>query len=201
MHNNPEMQKHFVGVGMKIKNILNHASDANELWKMSSGGLNQNSEYLQQNGKLLESTNQLPSDMKNFVQKKLQEQLDVNDSRGIFFRADSNLAKETASSPEMQKFIKDNIFRLYNGENVTGSGYFVSSRNLQLALGHADIYNAHIDTEGNLVAFIIDTYDFNKDDPMWEVRVARNIQEYGLLENYFEIIFIIIPKEEWVKFI
>ncbi len=67
---------------------------------------------------------------------------------------------------------------------------------MALSLGHVDIYNAHIDENGNFRALVIDTYDFNEGDPDYRVEIARNVQRHGLITNFYTINIIYIPREE-----
>ena len=68
-----------------------------------------------------------------------------------------------------------------------------------LALGHADIIDMHLDENNNLRAYVIDTYDFNEDDPDWRVNWAYNIQEHGLITNYYTITEISVPADIWTR--
>ena len=72
---------------------------------------------------------------------------------------------------------------------------------MALALGNADIYNAYIDEAGNFRAYVIDTYDFNKNDPRWTVEWAYNVQKNGLITNFYTVNTIVIPKEQLYEFI
>ena len=91
--------------------------------------------------------------------------------------------------------IQENLDKLIKGEVIKeASTYFASNENLQKALGHADILYTTLSENGDLYALVLDTYDFNADDPDWKVRIARNAQEAGLLRNYYTLMVIIIPK-------
>ena len=57
----------------------------------------------------------------------------------------------------------------------------------------------HLDKNNTLKAYVIDTYDFNEDDPSWQVEWAYNVQEQGLITNYYTITEISIPVEEWTR--
>ena len=74
------------------------------------------------------------------------------------------------------------------------STHFESDRNLKLALGHADILYTTMTPEGDLYALVLDTYDFNANDPDWKVRIARAVQDAGCLRNYYTLNVIFIPK-------
>ena len=197
----PEFQKWAIAGGMKIKRIKDNCYDADELWKASAYNFRQSAEYISQNGYLLNSTSALPPDLQKFVRRKVKEQLGVNDAKGIMFKPDSTLSQAIVSGTELKKFVRKNLQKLQNHEVVNGSTRFGSTDNLAYALGNADIYNAYIDSDGNFRAFVIDTYDFNKNDPNWMVEWAYNVQENGLITNFYTVNTILIPREQLYEFI
>ena len=42
----------------------------------------------------------------------------------------------------------------------------------------------------------MDTYDFNEFDPDWKVHIAYHVQKEGLIENYYILIYVLIPMQE-----
>lgn len=154
--------------------------------------------YIAQNGYLLESVSDLSPQFRSIVSKKLKQQIGRGDSKGLLLRPDSTLSKEIAHSPEIKEFIKENKNALLVGEVVSGSKCFASNDNLALSLGNADILNTYINKNGDIVSIVFDTYDFNPDDPRWEVEWAYNVQKHGLLTNFYTLNIIVIPKEEWM---
>ncbi len=168
--------------------------DATELWKLSADKFKHESKYLNENGILVSSVEQLPSKVRDIVRQKLKQQINKNNARGILFYSDSTLAQGIGESEEFVRYIRDNIEILSQGKIIeTGSTYFGSDENLKLALGHVDILFTEIDQNGNINAIIMDTYDFNKNDPDWKVQIAYNVQKHGLIENYYILIHVRIP--------
>ena len=47
---------------------------------------------------------------------------------------------------------------------------------------------------------IVDTYDFNKGETNILVKTGRELQDAGLIENYYSIIPVKIPPEKWKTF-
>lgn len=201
LHDFPEIEKRYINYGMKIERFKDNCYDADELWKAAAYNFQQSKEYISQNGYLLNSTSALPPDLQKFVRRKVKEQLGVNDAKGIMFKPDSTLSQAVVKSPELKTFIQENKESLQNGQIVNGSKSFSSTKNLSLALGNADIYNAYIDEAGNFRAYVIDTYDFNKNDPRWTVEWAYNVQENGLITNFYTVNTILIPREQLYEFI
>ncbi len=201
LHDFPEIEKRSINYGMKIYRYAKDCYDADELWKAAAYNFQQSEAYISKNGYLLNSTSALTPDLQRFVRKKVKEQLGVNDAKGIIFKPDSTLSQAIVSGTELKSFVRKNLQKLKNHEVVNGSATFNSSENLALALGNADIYNAYIDEAGNFRAYVIDTYDFNKNDPRWTVEWAYNVQKNGLITNFYTVNTIVIPKEQLYEFI
>ena len=136
----------------------------------------------------------------SIIKNKLIEQLGVKDAPGMMFTPESNLSQEIMNSKEFQKHVKKNLSELIKGNVIENSStYFKSNINLRLALGHADILYTGLDKNGNLFSFVLDTYDFNKDDPNLAVQVARSVSDSGLAAGYYTINVIFIPNSQFKK--
>lgn len=200
LHDYPYAESSFIYFGLLRKNLQKNIYDAIEFWKLAKSHLNENSQYIKDNGYILNSINQLPEYLKKYMHDKLHEQLGVTDSRGILLKSGSSLSRQISQSREFAELIKRNSMVLLNGKIVNKDSInFLSNENLHLSLGHADVLNAFIDSNGNLNAIIADTYDFNKDDPDWKVEWAYNVQENNLIENYFVLCIISIPFLQWIR--
>lgn len=200
----PILQKLGIDGGMLYKNIENQGKlyDAKELWKAASHDFKYSNNYINSNGSIINSVNELPERLQTIVSKKLQEQFGVKDKLGIIFTPESTLSQAIAKSPELKEHILRNIDRLKTGKTIIReSACLDSNKNLEYALKHADILYTQMDAQGNITALILDTYDFNAGDSMWEVQIARNVQESGLLRQYYTINIIIIPWQEWLNWI
>ena len=195
----PEFQKQAIGTALDIMDIppVNYIHDANNLWKIAADKFEHDSDYINANGMVIDSIEQLTPKVKDIVRQKLIQQIGKDNARGVFFNSTSTLAQGIGQSKEFQEYIVKNIDKLYNGEVIeSGSTYFKSNYNLRLALGHADILFAQIDKDGNISAIIMDTYDFNEFDPDWKVHIAYHVQKEGLIENYYILIYVLIPMQE-----
>ena len=196
----PSAQKFMIDEGLEVKKYTQGASDANDLWKISVQGLDKPSDYIKKNGKVINSVSDLSPRLKSFVTEKIKTQIYKSDCKGIYFHTNSSLSKSIGSSNELKTYIRKNIQTLAAGNTVSnGSVNFTSTENLHLSLGHADIIDMHLDKDNTLKAYVIDTYDFNEDDPSWQVEWAYNVQEHGLITNYYTITEISIPVEEWAR--
>lgn len=152
-------------------------------------------------GFLVNSISDLPFDFKDTVRAKVKQQLGVNDLRGLILKPDSSLAQDIISSSEYQNFILKSMNKLQKGEVVSGSvGYPLKTLNLGAALGRADILDTYVNTNGDIVSFVLDTYDFNKGEG-WHIERARDVQEHGLLNAFYSITILLVPKEQWLSWL
>lgn len=198
LHNYPEIQKQLIGGGMNIIGLT--AQDANQFWQIANGNVKGYQEYVEQNGSFIESISQLPFDIKDTVRTKIQQQLGVNDAKGLILRPDSTLSQAIAENEKFKNFIRNHLNELLRGEIVSGSVAFNYRKesNLALTLGHADIIDTYINKNGDIVSFVLDTYDFNPNE-QWYIEWARNVQEKGLLTGFYSLIIVVIPQDVWFK--
>ena len=196
----PEAQKLAIGFGMNAAGIK-VAPDANQFWKIATEDVNGYKKYLEQNGSIVESISQLPFDFKDTVRAKVRQQLYVNDAKGLIIRPDSALSQEIAASPEFHEFIKTHLSELLRGKVVSGSVVYTDwKNNLGLTLGYADIIDTYINKNGDIVSFVLDTYDFNPDEN-WMIEWGRNVQEHHLITCFYSITIVVVPKEDWLQLI
>ena len=166
-------------------------NDAVALWNMASNpeGI-YNNDYIIKNGTLYNDADSL-SDEYNPYKTKIKEKVksqfgDVN-VPGVVFHENSNVSNEISSSPEMENFMKNNYSDLKSGKEISGSFRFGGFTNLHNAFGSVDILSAKL--QGDYVyVMVLDTYDFNKNDPNPIVKLAHKVQETGKLNPYFTIV-------------
>lgn len=198
-HGHPDFQKGFIDFGMSLMDTFTFGKmvDTNSLWKISANKLEHDLKYINENCSFLESIEQLPPNVRDIVRQKLVQQINQDDARGVIFYSWSTLAKGIGHSKEFHEYIIKNMDKLNNDEIIeSGSTYFGSDINLKYALGHADILFTQINKDGNVSAIIMDTYDFNKSDTNWMVKIAHDVQDAGLIENYYLLIYVLIPLYE-----
>lgn len=200
----PNLQKLGIDGGMLYKNLKNQGQlyDAKELWKAASHDFKYSNNYINKNGTIVYSVNELPERLRAIVSEKLQGQFGIKDKLGVIFKPESTLSQAIAKSPELREHILKNIDKLKRGETIIKeSACLDSNKNLEYALKHADILYTQMDTQGNITALVLDTYDFNAGDEDWRVQIARNVQENGLLSQYYTINIIVIPWQEWLNWL
>ena len=191
---------------IKVASVI--LKNAGALWDISSSKFTSKDgqKYIKENGTTISKVSDLNNkNLEHFIRRKLKEQINTTESRGILFNTNSSLSKEIENDENflsrIQNYAKNNknnlLFRR-NSKNSTFGGF--SSRDLRYALGNVDVINIHLDDMNNLWMLIVDTYDFNKNDPLPIVQKARKFQEQGLIENYYSIIPVKIPPEKWKTF-
>lgn len=201
LHSMPEVEKRAIDIGMIIKKVFKGYNDAFELWMAGAYQFKYSKRYIQENGFLVNRVSDLPPYLQSYVRNKLQAQIGVREARGLLLRADSSLSKDIAQSPEIKNFIIKNARELAQYQKINSSINFTGDTNLHLSLGHADILNAHFDSQGNFNAIIADTYDFNKNDSDWKIEWAYNVQANNNVENFYVLCIIVIPKPDLIKII
>ena len=189
------------GASIKYKN-------AGALWDISSSKITSkdSQKYIKENGTVIPKVSDLNNkNLERFIRRKLKEQINTTESRGILFNTNSSLSKEIENDENflsrIQNYAKNNknnlLFRI-NPKNSTFGGF--KNSDLHYALGNVDVINIHLDDMDILWMLIVDTYDFNKGETNILVKTGRELQDAGLIENYYSIIPVKIPPEKWKTF-
>lgn len=200
-HDEPRKQRIAIDAGMQLNNILKNTPAAKNLYNISAVGFENNQKYINENCTVFNSITELPFSFKNSVREKVKMQLGVEDSKGLFFNANSHLSQDIKHSKEFRDFVVVNYEDLQDGNVLNGSLQFTSNANLYYALKRVAILDTYINKNGDIISFVFDTYDFNANDPDWKVEWARNVQLNGLLSKFYTINEVVVPKEEWMAWV
>lgn len=101
-------------------------------------------------------------------------------------KQDSPMTQAVKNSNTTKAKIAENYEAIKNGtmRNQTINNVdFSRERDLATSLGHTHIYDAHIDSKGNLNAYIVDWYDFGKMPPAKNFTTIVNNNAYIQQEN------------------
>ena len=101
------------------------------------------------------------------------------------------VSKRIANNSDFARVIKSNFNRMFRGEHINTSLNFVSNPNLYFAFGNVDILDLHINKEGDIEAYVLDTYDFNKGGINPLVNIGRKLQDNYALYGYYTLTKII----------
>ena len=116
-------------------------------------------------------------------------------SRGVYYHADSKLSEKLAKSKVLNEYIDNNRNKLMNGQigqdliNFKWYKYPDAFAGIQ----HATMYRPHIEN-GRFKTDIVDWYDFNRRDDKNIYNIPNNwgadMQDKGKLENYANVYYI-----------
>lgn len=158
-------------------------------------------EYIQQNGRIYEKISDLNNrDLELFVKDKLLKQIGTSETRGVMYNEHSSVSQAIARENNFRTLISDKREELLNKRRLEDTSLSFEQGNLRSAYHYADIINIKLDTNGNLYALVIDTYDFNKFENDSLVKKGGEYQDKGKLEPYYNIAILKIPKEQWLNY-
>lgn len=178
--------------------------EAYDLLKIALNSENYNKDYVDANGilydKIEDYTNS--NDRYRIRDRVTFENVDPNNLKVMVFNPDSSIVEKIRHSKSLEKYLHENLDNLrVFGKPKTNTIEFESiDSDLYSAIHGAEVTNMHLDKEGNLHMVIEDLYNFNAGRTSVKGRVGRKLQEERVLEPYYVICPIIIPKEELNKF-
>lgn len=128
------------------------------------------------------------------------KQIGTNETRGILYYEYSSVSQAIARENCFRILISDRKEELLNNRRIEDTTISFEQGNLKSAYHYADIINIKLDSNDNLYALVVDTYDFNKfeKDPL--VKKGGEYQEKGKLEPYYNIAVLKIPKKDWINY-
>ena len=153
---------------------------------------------------VLNGINDVDTYLREVVKEKINQQLGseyVNKIKGIFFDSDSYTSQRLAQNSDIMLFIKENkeFLKAY-GSIKEGSVQFTDS-NFYNAIGKADIFDMYLTNDNEIVFYIIDTYDFNKNSSNAFVRAGKKHQQLERLIPYFMIYSVKIDKYTTARYL
>ncbi len=191
-------------LGINFVGTLLFMHDAAELWNIAEKKVPPNHEYIRKNGKYYASISELKDpQLEKKVTQKIQKQMQKNDSKGIVFNSNSSLAKKIQNSAKFKNFIRENKSTLIANKKLKDNSFGfhpIQTPNLFSALHNVDLIDIHLDDKGDLHLKVLDTYDFNKNDPNKLVKAARHYQDKELIETYYTITELHIPQKVWIHY-
>ena len=189
--NDNNINKFTIDRGMNLYNWLGKYNNSNEFWKASSHDFRQSKDYINQNGTLVYSVKDLPTEeLQNIVSQQLQKQFEKSATLGVIFKPYSQISQLISESSEIKDFFLKNRDKLIKGHVINSSSIFKNNDDLIYAIKKFDILFANINESGDLNLVILDTYDFNKNDSDWRVKIARTVEDAGIIREYYILILI-----------
>ena len=174
------------------------AKDAAALWILASSKFKRGLDYIEKNGKMINKISDLPNEnLQKNVRNKLEQQINKTEARGVYLNSNCSLSKSISSSLKFKRVINDNKEKLLNGETIAKIPTFLNSNwNNFLSINGCDILNIRIENE-ILYATVLDTVDYNPNQ--WWVKLPRDLQETGTIENYYVLVEIAEPISKYFK--
>ena len=191
----------------KIHSIIYKMPEAYRLFRigLEQDKDKQNRKYIEKNGVLLDSVHDLNSpENEELIIKRIQsEHPNIEDSKVLVLHEDSSISKAVVKSAAFEKFIKENFDKIFSSEGLTHKEieFKTNDSDLLSTFHGAEIYDAYIDNEGNLIMRLEDYYNFNRDRNSVKGRVGYKLQVQGELEPYYVIVLIKVPKEKLMKYL
>ena len=148
------------------------------------------------------SPDDLPDNLKKYTPmiKEILKKQNLNEnSKGFYFGKNSSLAKDIAKSVELKTFLLNHLNELINFDKINETMDF-SKNDLYYSIGKAYVMNIQLNYFNNhIIGDLIDTTDYNNDDPRNVVRAARRLQEEGKIEPKFIIVHFSVPLKDIIN--
>lgn len=181
----------------KIENEI----DAKNFYNIASGYKDGGKKYIEDNGLLVKSINDLHNNkLEIFTKSKVLKQMGVLDSQGIVLTQDSSLAKNITTSNDFKSYIRNRKELLNKYKSVEDFPMEFKEGNLNHAYHYVDVIDVKVEPDSALTGHIVDTYDFNKNEPPLEIRVAREYQRQGKMNGFFSIVRFRVEAKDWQSF-
>lgn len=147
--------------------------------------------------KIYNSVNEVEPFLQSIVKHKIKTQLGaeyINNIKGIFIDNNTESSKKLAKNSDIYLYIRRNKEFLKNYGFIKQDSIQFTDSNFYNAIGKAEIVDMYITNEGEIVFYIVDTYDFNKHSKNHFVRAGRTNQDKGIIKPYFMIYSVKIDK-------
>ena len=145
-----------------------------------------NREYIENNGVLLDSIHELnsPENEELIIKRIKSENPNKRDSKVLILDTHSSISKAIVKSEAFKEFIKFSLEDIADNEGLLYKKIEFSNedKDLYSTFHGAEIYDAHFDSEGNLILRLEDYYNFNPSRTSVKGQVGYKLQEQGDLE-------------------
>lgn len=187
--------------GGRVLSAVLHSPEAYQLYKVGSPGYENNPNYIQKNGELHNSIKELKNtNLERDIKARVKAETGKEDCKVLSLRNDSSMAKKIESSQDFKNFLYNNPNLLKPNGSLQESKITFQKGDLYNSLHGAVIKDAKTDAQGNLTLTVQDLWNFNAGRTSVRGRAGEKLQNEGLLENYYIIIDIKIPKEDLKKY-
>ena len=171
-----------------------NSPEAFELYKVASETYGYNKEYIEKNGIMYDSINQLNNkNLENEIRSRIKSESNKTDTKVLVLNDNSSLAKTIIKDNDFQKFLNENKDKIKKNKSIPDQNIVFSKGDTYNSLHGAMIKNIKLDKDGNLTMRVEDYYNFNPGRTSARGRLGERLQNKGELENFYIIISIKIP--------
>ena len=161
---------------------------------------NKNLEYINRNGKLYNSTQNLENArLSGEITQRIAKESTRTDCEVVTFGTGSPAAKKIQNSAALKKFLSENMETLKKNKSIpdTTIEFTALDKDLYSSFHGAEIKNIFVDSEENLNFRIEDYYNFNPNRTSLKGRIGEKLQNSGQLKPYYIITVLKLPKKIW----
>ena len=189
------------GAGWAYSKYYN-LSDSWELFKVGSVDHGYNPEYVQKNGVMHNSLNDLGDEKlaKSIKARLYWEGTGMDDCRVFDMHENSSLSQNIAQSAEMKDLLKKGLPMLRYSGYLPSKKITFDTPDLYNTLHGANIEGAQFDKDGNLYIKLGDLYNFDKNATSMRSMVGYKLQSEGKIKPYYLRMTVKIPKTELDKY-
>lgn len=191
-----------VFVGCMYSKLMN-MPEAYDFFKIAVDKKNHNIDYVNKNGKLYDSIEDLHNyKLSKDIKSRIAQESNQKDCKVLVLNSNSSVAQKIQKSNALKKFLTDNIESIRRNGTAPDTTIEFSNldKDLYSTFHGAEVKDTRVDSEGNLNIRIEDYYNFNPDRTSVKGRVGEKLQNQGDLEPYYVITVLKIPKEVWQKY-
>lgn len=179
--------------------------EALNLYKVASPEYLYNKKYVEKNGELYNSIDELHNyQLEKDIHYRIQQEMGMKDCKVLKLRPDSSLAKKIEQSNTLKKFLKNNLHKLKNQNSIPYQEITFENDDSDLYSAiHGGIFkNVYIDKNTNTLNLTCeDFYNFEFRLTSAKAILGRYLQDTGLLVPYYIIIELKIPESIWKPYI
>ena len=173
---------------------LYNMPESYELYKIASKNQGDNRKYIEKNGIMYDSINQLNNkNLENEIRSRIKSESNKTDTKVLVLNDNSSLAKTIIKDNDFQKFLNENKDKIKKNKSIPDQNIVFSKGDTYNSLHGAMIKNIKLDKDGNLTMRVEDYYNFNPGRTSARGRLGERLQNKGELENFYIIISIKIP--------
>ena len=188
-HSNKENSEFGGNVFSKVMNL----PEANNLFHVALKDNNYNENYVNQNGKLHNSINDIDSSKYNIkeIKNRVNTETDgrMKDCKVLILKPYSSMAEKIKMSTNFNKFLNENLDTLKQNGSIPDT-------DIEFKGSDSDLYNSlhgakmkDIKYKNGVVSLKVeDFYNFNKGRTSVKGRIGEKLQNQGDLENYYIIV-------------